>query len=137
MINQLKGRLLNRGTLAALAAFIIAQLLAHGIIHTTGLASGIQELINDVLNILVFSGIINNAGIGKGYTDVIEEVVNEVTPMVEEAIAAHKAPVVEPTAPTAPTEAPTAPVAPVATAATPDATQAPVVAATDGERLGV
>jgi hypothetical protein len=70
LIAEFKSRVLNRGTLMAIGAYVIGQLLSHNIIHTTQLAVGVQTLINDVINLLVLAGFLNNAGIGKGFKDV-------------------------------------------------------------------
>jgi hypothetical protein len=68
LLAEAKKRLLNRATLAAVAAFLIGKAITLGYIPNE-LGDGALSTINYVLDVLVFAGILNNAGLGKGFKD--------------------------------------------------------------------
>ncbi|MEC3196784.1 hypothetical protein P9Z84_29485 [Bacillus cereus] len=66
---KLKLRLLNRGTLLALVAFLVKQGLAYGYIPTQEVADSIVTVADWVTTGLIALGVINNASIGTGFGD--------------------------------------------------------------------
>ncbi|MEI5921028.1 hypothetical protein WBU96_28250 [Bacillus albus] len=66
---KLKPRLLNRGTLLALVAFLVKQGLAYGYIPTQEVADSIVTLADWATTGLIALGVINNASIGTGFGD--------------------------------------------------------------------
>lgn len=66
---KLKTRLLNRGTLLALVAFLVKQGLAYGYIPTQDVADSIVTLADWATTGLIALGVINNASIGTGFGD--------------------------------------------------------------------
>lgn len=66
---KLKLRLLNRGTLLALVAFLVKQGLAYGYIPTQEVADSIVTLADWATTGLIALGVINNASIGTGFGD--------------------------------------------------------------------
>lgn len=72
---KLKARLLNKGTLLALVAFLVKQGLAYGYIPTQEVADSIVTLADWLTTVLIGLGVINNASIGSGYGDKPSEAV--------------------------------------------------------------
>ncbi|MEK4697784.1 hypothetical protein MKX31_28050 [Bacillus sp. FSL M8-0063] len=66
---KLKLRLLNKGTLLALVAFLVKQGLAYGYISTQEVADSIVTLADWLTTGLIALGVINNASIGTGFGD--------------------------------------------------------------------
>ncbi|WP_412036388.1 hypothetical protein [Bacillus pacificus] len=66
-------RLMNRGTLLALVAFLVKQGLAYGYIPTQEVADSIVTLADWATTGLIALGVINNASIGKGFSDAPNE----------------------------------------------------------------
>ncbi|ABY46817.1 hypothetical protein [Bacillus mycoides] len=66
-------RLMNRGTLLALVAFLVKQGLAYGYIPTQEVADSIVTLADWGLTGLIAMGVINNASVGKGFSDAPNE----------------------------------------------------------------
>lgn len=62
-------RLMNRGTLLALVAFLVKQGLAYGYIPTQEVADSIVTLADWATTGLIALGVINNASVGKGFSD--------------------------------------------------------------------
>lgn len=66
-------RLMNRGTLLALVAFLVKQGLAYGYIPTQEVADSIVTLADWATTGLIALGVINNASVGKGFSDAPNE----------------------------------------------------------------
>lgn len=66
-------RLMNRGTLLALVAFLVKQGLAYGYIPTQEVADSIVTLADWATTGLIALGVINNASVGKGFSDAPDE----------------------------------------------------------------
>ncbi|PFQ72425.1 hypothetical protein COK15_28215 [Bacillus cereus] len=66
-------RLMNRGTLLALVAFLVKQGLAYGYIPTQEVADSIVTLADWATTGLIALGVINNASVGKGFSDTPDE----------------------------------------------------------------
>ncbi|MCH5476704.1 hypothetical protein L4A40_26840 [Bacillus cereus] len=75
-------RLTNRGTVLALAAFLVKQGLSSGVIPTQEVADSILVLADWATTALIALGILNNASIGKGLSDNIGDTIT-FTPSVK------------------------------------------------------
>ncbi|QWI73309.1 hypothetical protein ER45_030640 (plasmid) [Bacillus mycoides] len=68
-------RLTNRGTVLALAAFLVKQGLAYDVIPTQEIADSILVLADWATTALIALGVLNNASIGKGISDHIGDTI--------------------------------------------------------------
>jgi uncharacterized membrane protein len=68
LLKVLRQRFYNYGTLTAVVAFVLNQLLAAEVIDATALGK-YQQIAEYVLYVLVIAGFLNNPTSGKGFKD--------------------------------------------------------------------